>query len=110
MTRWIYLLPFLGVLSLSSALAQPKADLPFPATGSSLFELVRELRDRNPEIQAARYRFEAATKRPSQVGTLPDPKLSISNFGVGHPVSPLNDSNFAYHGIGITQEIPFPGK
>ncbi len=90
------------------ALAQPNTVLKPPQT--SLSELVRELREKNPEIQAARYRFEAATKRPSQVGTLPDPKLSISNFGVGHPVSALNDSNFAYHGIGLTQELPFPGK
>ena len=109
MKRCIYLLSYLGVLS-SSVLAQPKAVLTAPPVATSLSELVGELRERNPEIQAARYRFDAATKRPSQVGTLPDPKLGLSNFGVGHPVSPLNDSNFAYHGIGITQEIPFPGK
>ncbi|HZT69408.1 MAG TPA: TolC family protein [Terriglobia bacterium] len=73
-------------------------------------ELVSELLQRNPEIQAARFRFEAATKRPSQVGTLPEPTATYSNFGVGHPFSGLNGSNFAYHGFGVSQEFPFPGK
>jgi outer membrane protein, heavy metal efflux system len=64
----------------------------------------------NPEIQAARSRFEAATKRPSQVGTLPEPTASYTNFGVGHPFSRLNGSDFAYQGLGVSQELPFPGK
>ncbi len=73
-------------------------------------ELFSELLQRNPEIQAARSRFEAATKRPSQAGTLPEPTASYTNFGVGHPFSRLNGSNFAYQGFGVSQEFPFPGK
>jgi outer membrane protein, heavy metal efflux system len=80
------------------------------ARSVSLSELVGELKERNPEVQAARYHFDAATKRPSQVGTLPDPRLSATNFGVGHPFSELNGSNFAYQGVGVTQDLPFPGK
>jgi cobalt-zinc-cadmium efflux system outer membrane protein len=73
-------------------------------------DLVSELLQNNPEIQAARSRFEAATKRPSQAGTLPEPTASYTNFGVGHPFSQLNGSNFAYQGFGVSQEFPFPGK
>src|SRR5712692_3422929 len=73
-------------------------------------DLVSELLHNNPEIQAARSRFEAATKRPSQAGTLPEPTASYTNFGVGHPFSRLNGSNFAYQGFGVSQEFPFPGK
>src|SRR5260370_6150163 len=73
-------------------------------------DLVSELLQNNPEIQAARSRFEAATKRPSQAGTLPEPTASYTNFGVGHPFSRLNGSNFAYQGFGVSQEFPFPGK
>ncbi|MEO8052788.1 MAG: TolC family protein [Acidobacteriota bacterium] len=73
-------------------------------------DLVGSLIENNPEIRAARFRFEAATKRPSQAGTLPEPQASYTNFGVGHPLSRLNGSNFAYHGVGISQELPFPGK
>src|SRR5713226_4485891 len=73
-------------------------------------DLVPELLQNNPEIQAARSRFEAATKRPSQAGTLPGPIAGYTNLGVGHPISRLNGSDFAYQGFGISQEFPFPGK
>jgi cobalt-zinc-cadmium efflux system outer membrane protein len=73
-------------------------------------DLLNGLIQNNPEIQAARFRFEAATKRPSQAGTLPEPKASYTNVGVGHPLSRPNASEFAYHGFGISQEFPFPGK
>jgi cobalt-zinc-cadmium efflux system outer membrane protein len=73
-------------------------------------DLVNGLMQSNPEIQAARARFDAATKRPSQARTLPDPAVSYTNFGVGHPFSRPNGSDFAYQGFGVSQEIPFPGK
>jgi outer membrane protein TolC len=76
----------------------------------TLDELVAEALEKNPEILAARRKFDAATKRPSQLGTLPEPKFSFTNFGVGHPASALNGSDFAYVGIGVSQEFPFPGK
>ncbi len=43
---------------------------------TTLQSLVEQLEKNNPEIRAARFRFEAATKRPSQVATLPEPKLT----------------------------------
>ncbi|MDQ2950544.1 MAG: TolC family protein [Acidobacteriota bacterium] len=73
-------------------------------------ELVAELIGNNPQIAAARHRVEAAAKRPSQVGTLPEPRASYTNFGVGHPFSTLNRSAFAFQGFGVSQELPFPGK
>src|SRR6267143_3004908 len=73
-------------------------------------DLLNGLMQNNPEIQAAHSRFEAATKRPSQAGALPEPRASYTNFGVGHPFSGLNGSNFAYHGFGVSQALPFPGK
>ncbi len=73
-------------------------------------ELADELMKSNPEIQAARQRLEAALKRPPQLGALPEPAISYTNFGVGHPFSGLNRSAFAYQGFGVSQEFPFPGK
>lgn len=75
-----------------------------------LDRLLEEARFSNPQLKAARARWEAATKRPSQEGTLPDPRVSVRNFGVGRPVSTLNTSNFAFVSLGVSQEIPFPGK
>lgn len=76
----------------------------------TLDALVAEALEKSPEILAARRKFDAATKRPSQVSTLPEPKFNLTNFGVGHPASALNRSEFAYVGIGVSQEFPFPGK
>src|SRR5712692_6540251 len=73
-------------------------------------DLLSELLQRNPEIQAARSRFEAATKGPSQVGTPPEPTASYTNLGVGHPFSRQNANEFSYEGFGVSQEFPFPGK
>ncbi len=73
-------------------------------------DLLNGLVQNNPEIQAARFHFEAATKRPSQAGALPEPTASYTNLGVGHPFSRLNASEFSYQGFGFSQEIPFPGK
>jgi outer membrane protein TolC len=97
----------LGVASLSESRSEAAQE---SAPVIELRELIEEAVERNPELQAARYRYEAATKRPSQVGSLPDPKINVTNFGVGRPLGGLNRSDFAYNGIGVSQEIPFPGK
>src|SRR5437763_3447923 len=73
-------------------------------------DLLNGLIQNNPEIQAARSRFEAATKRPSQAGTLPEPTVSYTNLGVSYPFSRPNASEFAYQGFGVSQEFPYPGK
>ena len=66
--------------------------------------LIRELETANPEIGAARQRWEAATAVVPQVQTLPDPKLQF-----GYQRMPMMEPlQGAMYGIG--QEIPFPGK
>lgn len=75
-----------------------------------LTTLVEELIQNSPDLRAAEYRYDAASKRPSQVGALPDPRISAASLGVGHPFSTLNRSDFAYTAIGVTQEVPYPGK
>ena len=66
--------------------------------------LVRELEDTNPEIKAARQRWEAATAVVPQVQTLPDPRLQF-----GYQRMPMAEP---LQGVmyGFGQEIPFPGK
>jgi cobalt-zinc-cadmium efflux system outer membrane protein len=110
MNRRFYLLLSILVWASNTASAQERDATLSNDPTTSLSALVQELQQKNAEIQAARYRYEAATKRPSQVSTLPEPKLSFTNFGVGHPVSRLNSSDFAYQAIGVSQEVPFPGK
>lgn len=75
-----------------------------------LDDLVQQMLERSPTIRGAQYRVDAAMKRPSQASSLPDPKVTFNNFGVGHPFSRLSASNFAFAGVGVSQEIPYPGK
>jgi outer membrane protein, heavy metal efflux system len=78
--------------------------------GENETDLLQTLLRNNPEISAVRYKYFAATKMPTQEGALPDPMIGFTDFGVSHPFSGLNDSDFAYKGIGVSQELPFPGK
>jgi outer membrane protein, heavy metal efflux system len=73
-------------------------------------DLLQTLLKNSPEIIAAQYKYFAASKVPIQEGKLPDPMVSFTDFGVGHPFSKLNDSDFAYKAFGVSQELPFPGK
>ncbi len=66
----------------------------------------------NLEIRAAEHAFLAAQQLKPQVSTMPQPRLMLREQSVGNPL-PLggyNDSMFAYVGVGVAQEFPFPGK
>jgi outer membrane protein TolC len=65
-----------------------------------LESLIREATERNPDIRAARQRWEATRALIPQVKTLPDPML---NFGY----EKVLDREWRY---GVSQEFPFPGK
>jgi len=79
---------------------------------SPLPELVAEAEHNNPEILAAEHGWKAATQTASSASALPDTQVSIQSFSVGspRPGAGLSNSNFAYVGLGASQEIPYPGK
>ena len=69
-----------------------------------LAALIGEMESANPEIKAARQRWEATKAVVPQVQTLPDPKLQF-----GYQRMPMTDPlQGAIYGFG--QDIPFPGK
>ena len=77
-----------------------------------LDSLVAELLRSNPELQAARKRYEAALTRPPQESALPDPRITagwISN-GWPYPGAGLGTEPTSNIGIQFAQEVPFPGK
>ena len=77
-----------------------------------LAELLQEGEQNNPQIQAARQAWKAAQQVPTQVSTLPDPQFQIQQFSVGspRPFAGYTNSDFAYIGLGISQDFPYPGK
>jgi outer membrane protein TolC len=82
------------------------------APATSLPELVKEAEQNNPEIAAALHGWQAATHVPKQASAFPETEVSIQQFAVGspRPFAGFSNSNFAYIGFGVSQDIPWPGK
>ncbi|MDP9053244.1 MAG: TolC family protein, partial [Acidobacteriota bacterium] len=79
---------------------------------ASLSELLAEAAHNNPEIAASMRAWRAAAQVPPQVSTLPDPQVTVQHVAVGspRPFAGYSNSDFAYIGFGISQDIPYPGK
>jgi cobalt-zinc-cadmium efflux system outer membrane protein len=79
---------------------------------NSLADLLTEAEQNNPQIRAARQGWEAAKQVPSQVSTLPDPQFTVQQVNVGspRPFAGYTNSDFAYFGLGVSQDFPYPGK
>src|SRR5690348_8930119 len=97
----------LSVTSLAQAQGEPASGEP-----AKLSDLLAEAERNNPRIQAARHGWEAAKQAPTQVSTLPDPEVMVQQFSVGspRPFAGYTNSDFAYVGLGFSQDIPYPGK
>src|SRR3989454_5863438 len=83
-----------------------------PGTVTPLSELLAEAEKNNPQIEAARQGWQAAKQVPTQVSTLPDPQFTLQHLSVGspRPFAGYTNSDFAYLGLGVSQDIPYPGK
>jgi cobalt-zinc-cadmium efflux system outer membrane protein len=89
-----------------------QADEANPAAPTPLAKLIDEAEHNNPQILAARHAWKAATLVPSQVSAPPDPQIMVQQFAVGspRPFAGFSNSDFAYFGLGVSQELPYPGK
>src|SRR6202158_2844326 len=108
-TRLLVLLSPLVLVSVSFAQgSQPHQTQPV----TPLAELLQEAEQNNPQIHAARQGWQAAKQVPSQVSTLPDPQFNLQHVSVGspRPFAGYTNSDFAYLGLGVSQDIPYPGK
>jgi outer membrane protein TolC len=97
-------------LALSGLLA---SSLPSGAQSPSpLSQLVGEAMKNNPEILAAQHTWRAARYTRDQATALPNPQFTFQEFSVGspRPFAGLSHSDFAYVGLGASQELPYPGK
>jgi len=94
--------------------AAPARSQTAPVSGEpvKLADLLVEAERNNPQIHAARHAWEAAKQTPGQVSTLPDPQFVLQHLSVGspRPFAGYTNSDFAYLGLGFSQDIPYPGK
>ena len=104
---WPYGLAALVMAPGISAYAQEMAGMPTP-----LATLISEAQWSNTQISAADHAWKAATHVAQQVTALPDPQFTVQSFSVGSPkpFAGFSNSDFAYIGLGASQELPFAGK
>jgi outer membrane protein TolC len=110
------------LLLMSSCMAQQGQQIAIAGTGDaqihgsvspvSLKDLIREAEQNSPEISVAESGYKAATYVAREVSALPDTQVSVQQFSVGspRPFAGYTNSDFAYVGLGASQEIPYPGK
>jgi cobalt-zinc-cadmium efflux system outer membrane protein len=77
-----------------------------------LSSLVAEAQGANPEIQGAIRGSVAAGYLAKQAGALPDTQIMLQHLSAGspRPFAGYTNSDFAYIGLGASQELPWPGK
>jgi outer membrane protein, heavy metal efflux system len=107
----------MNVVSLTAALVLATAfsafgQSPVASTPTSLSQLLAEAEANNPQISAADHGARAARQVMPQMTTLPDPKFTYQQLSVGSPkpFAGYTNSDFAYIGVGASQELPYPGK
>ncbi len=78
----------------------------------TLSALIADIAARNPDLAALEQRIAAARARVPQAGALPDPMLDygVANEGGPIPFQTLGKNGFSEVYVGVTQEIPYPGK
>jgi outer membrane protein TolC len=104
---------FASLLIILSAVIVTRAqDAPPPTQPEKLADLIAEAERNNPQIQAARHGWQSAQEVPTQISTRPDPQFVLQHVSVGspRPFAGYTNSDFAYVGLGISQDLPYPGK
>jgi len=102
----------LGVFLIVSAATSVRAQNAPAGEPARLADLLTEAEKSNPQIQAARHAWESAKQVPTQLSTLPDPQVVLQQMNVGspRPFAGYTNSDFAYFGVGFSQDLPYPGK
>lgn len=101
-----------SLLFLSTTTVVQGQEVPPSSQAVKLADLLTEAERNNPQIQAARHAWQSAQQTPTQVSTLPNPQFVLQHVSVGspRPFAGYTNSDFAYVGLGISQDLPYPGK
>jgi cobalt-zinc-cadmium efflux system outer membrane protein len=102
----VLLLPLRAAAAEDTAVPSP-ADTVVAGLGDpGLRSLVREVLDRNPDLAAARARARAASERPQQAGSLPDPMAGLTAY-LQSPETRVGPQLLL---ITLSQKLPWFGK
>lgn len=75
-----------------------------------LTTLITEALENNPEIQAAQQEREAAQHRIAPAEALDDPQVEVGVLYMPIAASPFRSEDMTMKMIGLSQNLPFPGK
>lgn len=75
-----------------------------------LSDVIREALAKNPGVQSALHAVSAQQHKIPQAKSLADPMVSVGWNGNLAPFSVQDGDPSSYRGIGVSQQIPYPGK
>ncbi len=93
-----------------AALANPLANQPGLVKILSLTEARHIAVKANPSLAATQARAMAMAEIPPQAGTLPDPRLAFDAVNLPVDTFSTAQENMTQLRVGLSQDIPFPGK
>ena len=109
-TAWLIFLPLIFLIPSAYAAEDTKERVEQVYAVLTLDTAVAMAEQSNPGLAQRQAQAEAMSALPSQLGSLPDPMISMGLVNL--PTDSLNTSQEAMTQwqLGISQEIPFPGK
>jgi outer membrane protein, heavy metal efflux system len=107
-----FLILLLSTTAFCVTTQSPDSEHPGSNQAVPLAMLIEEAQQKNPDIQAAGHEYRAARSGAKAAGALPDTQLMLQHLSVGspRPFAGYTNSDFAYIGLGASQEFPWPGK
>jgi cobalt-zinc-cadmium efflux system outer membrane protein len=104
--------PALALITVPRSWGQGRSDTMDHAAATPLASLIEEAKTRSPQILAANHAYKAASHAPASAAALPDTQVMVQHLSVGspRPFAGYTNSDFAYIGLGASQEIFYPGK
>jgi outer membrane protein, heavy metal efflux system len=73
-------------------------------------QIIEEALNKNPDVLAAKSRWEVLKERPLQAGSLDDPTVGLAILNLPTDSFNFRDEDMTMKEISVTQRLPFPGK
>jgi outer membrane protein TolC len=103
---WLFLSAIALGAANSTVYASEYDSAPVLTEGSAVEVAIRD----NPSLAEMQTRYEALAEVPSQVGTLPDPMVSVNAMNFPTDTFERDQEAMTQLQVGFSQVFPFPGK
>ena len=104
--RWVVLSIIMLVLTINASYASAQARQETLSIPTAVEIAIRD----NPNLAEMQTRYQALAEVPSQVGTLPDPMVSLNAMNFPTDTYKRDQEAMTQLQVGFSQVFPFPGK